>query len=209
MWPIAYFFAWILKLCGFSAPYKRFAGIKRRPRQDGEGWTDSDTKALGHLMATLAFLVGIVVCFNSKDISKSLFWLILMSIAVIGMRVGGRSVRNELDEWQQQNSKEQSEKSYEQEILKACRLRRERRAAVRANEIVDDGLSEFGRSLAENPELAERIQNDHEKFNATFPSENENIFDFEEADEKVEMAWKRKITADTAWRKTVAEWGNL
>src|SRR5271168_2115512 len=32
MWSVAYFIAWVLKLCGYSAPYIRFAGVKRRPK---------------------------------------------------------------------------------------------------------------------------------------------------------------------------------
>ena len=86
-------------------------------------------------------------------------------------------------------------------LLEGCRDRSARRDAIRLGLIQDDGLSNLGRELAANTELAKRVSR-LEALGVSFPDEREDLFENAKGhDRKIELAWKRKQAADKAWRK--------
>src|SRR5947208_16426724 len=107
---------------------------------------DGSIQDKGHLLVLAALFFGVLIWINAHGVfNEELLWLVLMGVAIIGMRVGGRAIRRELAERREEDWKEQAEKDSEQEQLKACQRRRERRDAIRAGRIENDGLSDLGR----------------------------------------------------------------
>jgi hypothetical protein len=189
---------------GFPNPSMKPAEAKRLQNESRDAEEDSST---AYLLVVLAFVGGIGLWFDSHGIlfRQQAIWLLLMGLATLGMRMGGRSERAKLARLTEEATRKWQEEFEEQQVLDACRLRRERRSSIRAGEITDDGLSEFGRALVVNPQLTASVHKDEEKYGSKFPSREENIFDTEESDKKLEAAWERKLAADTAWRKVLFE----
>lgn len=168
-------------------------------REDDD--TDEVVKALGQFMVFGSFVGGFGIWAYSRGIfNEAVLWLVFMSAVALGMRLAGRDARRELAERRKEAWDRQTTERNDQEKMDACRRRRERRDAIRAGEIENDGLSDIGRELAQNPEFA-NLTRRLEAHGVDFPSETEDIFESEKRDQKLEAAWKRKVAADAAWEK--------
>lgn len=214
MWPISYFVAWLLKLCGYSAPYKRFAGVKRKPKQNDDRWTIQSTSDVAHFTVFLSFFIVISIWMTSPRTYKTVpLWIILMTLVAVGMRVGGRPDRAKLKEYSDSEYRKWLDDFKEQQLLEQCRLRRERREAIRAGQIEDDGLSDWGRALAVNPGLSATVCRQEEICRQegiaamNMAPREEKIFDIEDRDKIIEATWKRKVAANAAWEKILAKGG--
>ncbi len=63
----------------------------------------------------------------------------------------------------------------------------------------DDGLSEFGREMVGNPTLTE-LTRKLKTLGVDMPSSQENIFDLEAGDKRIENSWKKKVAAEQEWQ---------
>jgi hypothetical protein len=158
-------------------------------------------------MVFLSFLIAIRIWMGSPSNYKTApLWIVLMAVVAIGMRIGGRVDRSDLALRREEKLKEQGLRNDEFQRLEECRRRRERRDAIRAGQIEDDGLSDWGRQLAVNPELTARVDK-MEGITGVSLARGESVFDLEDRDKKIEAAWKRKVAADAAWEKILAKGG--
>lgn len=166
---------------------------------------DGSSEFKGQLMIVLAFFAGIVIWLSSGSFwNQSLLWLLLMVIAVTGIRVSERSMKKELQRRREAAWELETEALTDQDELIAGGKRKARRAAIRACEISDDGLSDWGRDLEAKPILAELVRN-LEAQGVERRETSEKIFDLEEYDDELAAAWKKKRLADDAWKRIRSE----
>jgi hypothetical protein len=165
---------------------------------------DPDTEFVGQLMAGGAFVFAIALLAYSRGsrLFLSLIWLILMLLFALGIRLAGSKDRRELAARKQRDMDEFVETSRGQAMLDACLRREERRRSIRLGQTVDDGLSDYGREMAENPELAGKNREFEIKFGIPVGSIAEDLWSLEEEDRKIVSAWETKMLADSAWNKT-------
>ena len=119
---------------------------------------DGSIETAAQLSVVVAFVFGFSIWIASHHLmGEETIWLFLMLIVAVAMRVDGNVARRDLaetlKEWREERKRDGAD--YAMEVLEACRVRRDMRAAVRAGLMSDDGLSEFGRNLAEIPTLLE------------------------------------------------------
>jgi hypothetical protein len=124
-----------------------------------------------------------------------------MLAATLGVSLVVVHTRRQLAQLREKVLEDEVEEEENHILLEECRLRRERREAIRNGLIQDDGLSDVGRDLKANPEMAMLVQNLESKHGMTFGRKDEDIFESEESDKNVEATWKRKTAADAAWKK--------
>jgi hypothetical protein len=182
--------------------YRPRSTNRSRPKDMNTSWReDGSIESVGQLMVVISFVGGGGVWLQERGIlNHAAFWLILMGVAILGMRLAGRQSRRELAQRQKEAQERSTAELRDQEELDACRRRQERRDSIRAGEIEDDGLSDHGRQLAEKPQFA-KVTRDFEALGVSFASATEDIFESEKRDQKLEAAWKRKVAADAAWEK--------
>jgi hypothetical protein len=151
--------------------------------------------------AALAFAIALLAYSRGSSLFLSLIWLIVMLFFALGMRLAGSKARRELAARKQDDMDEFVETSRGQAMLDACLRREERRRSIRLGEIQDDGLSDYGREIAKDPELAQRNREFEMRFATPVGSIQEDLWSLEEEDRKIVSAWETKMLADSAWNK--------
>jgi hypothetical protein len=154
----------------------------------------------------LAFFFGFTAWFaTGRFFCQAPIWLFLMTVVMVSMRIDGNAVRRDLAKKLKEWQAERSEYIPDEAILEAYNLRIEQRKAIRAGELPNDGLSDFGRQCRDDLEFAARVRNDERSFDATFPDKEEGIFASEEKDKKIEAALRKKRLADAALKQLMSE----
>jgi len=150
------------------------------------------------LFSVLGAVLGIEA---SHRFSLSADWILTLGVAFLGARLVTSRDREELEMMRRSAWKQTMEFEGEQDALEALRIRRERREAIRAGRIKDDGLTDWGRELAANPQLAENTKKFEDRYGIIAGAQVEDVFAVEARDKKVEAAWKRMAAAHEAWEK--------
>jgi hypothetical protein len=160
----------------------------------------------GVIILTVVGMIALGSCLESRDISSvSLFRLLVLAAAVLGMRMSNSSNRLRLSELEYAAQKEHAQNSSERDEVEECKRRRERRSRIRMGAETDDGLSEWGREVRSKPTLRAAQQTMAESGIESFRAcEFEDIFGLEKEDEELLAAWDAKSISEVRWREIIA-----
>lgn len=160
--------------------------------------------SFGRAVTGMSVVLGLALSIGSYDDNN--FWafmvgFVLICFATYGMWAAHHGTRGELKNCRIRAAEEESRMYRDQQLLDECKQRSELREKVRAGLAKDDGLTEFGRELANNPQLAETISELEAKSGLPLPARTIDIFAREKVDHKIEAAWRKKVLAEEAWEK--------
>ena len=181
----------------------RSAGLRPERGYEVSWRDDGSAEFVGYSVAGGAFALELGFWIQSRRgcFLLSSIWLVLTIAMVLGIALAGSKGRRELAERRKQSLDEFGMASRERAMLEALWGREERREAIRSGQVQDDGLSDYGREMAKNPELARKNREFEAKFGIPVGSMTEELWSAEEEDRRMASAWEAKMRADSAWDK--------